>query len=121
MSLTSIPIPLPPIDHATAVHLASTAATTAHAYQIATEALLGLIPEATTNVEFVQEEGTADGELIVGLIDFLSIGDSDDESMEDPVGDAADGNGADGDEVDGDREDRNAAMNGLRQMGQRLH
>jgi hypothetical protein len=55
------------------------------------------------------------------LIDSLSIGDSDDESMEDPAGDAADGNGADGDEADGDREDRNVAMNGLRQMGQRLH
>jgi hypothetical protein len=29
--------------------------------------------------------------------------------------------GADGDEADGDREDRNAALNGLQQMGQRLH
>jgi hypothetical protein len=55
------------------------------------------------------------------LIDTLSIGDSDNESMEDPAGDAADGNGADGDETDGNREDRNAALNGLRQMGQRLH
>ncbi len=95
--------------------------TTAHAHQIAAEALLGLVPEATTNVEFVQEEGAADDKLIVGLIDSLSIGDSDDESMEDPAGDAADGNGADGNETDGDREDRNAALNGLRQMGQRLH
>ncbi len=59
--------------------------------------------------------------MIVGLIDSLSIGDSDDESMEDPVGEAADSNGADGDKADGDREDRNAAMNGLRQMGQQLH
>ena len=41
--------------------------------------------------------------------------------MEDPVGDVADGNGADGNEADGDREDRNVAMNGLRQMGQQLH
>jgi hypothetical protein len=89
--------------------------------KIATEALLGLVPEATTDIEFVQEEGSADNELIVGLIDSLSIGDSDDESMEDPAGDTADGNGADGDEADGDREDRNMAMNGLRQMGQRLH
>jgi hypothetical protein len=47
------------------------------------------------------------------LIDSLSIGDSDNESMEDPAGDAAVGNGADGDEADGDREDRNVAMSGL--------
>jgi hypothetical protein len=47
------------------------------------------------------------------LIDSLSIGDSNDESMEDPAGDAADGNGADGDKADGDREDRNVALNGL--------
>jgi len=87
--------------------------TTAHAHQIAAEALLGLVLEATANVEFVQEEGTANDDLIVGLIDSLSIGDSDNESMEDPAGDAADGNGADGDEADGDREDRNAALNGL--------
>ena len=42
--------------------------------------------------------------------------------MEDPAtgGDAADGNAADGDAIDVDTEDRNAAMNGLRQMGQRL-
>jgi hypothetical protein len=59
--------------------------------------------------------------LIVGLIDSLSIGNSDDESMENPGGDAADGNGADGDKADGDREDRNVAMNGHQQMGQRLH
>ena len=116
MPLTSIPIPLPPIDHATAVHLASTAATTAHAYQIAAEALLGLIPEATAKVEFAQEEGAADDELIVGLVDSLLIGNSNDESMEDPAGDAADDNGA-----DGNREDRNAAVNGLRQMDQWLH
>jgi hypothetical protein len=97
------------------------ATTTAHAHQFAAEALLGLVPEATAKVEFVQEEGAADDELIVGLIDSLLIGDSDDKSMEDPVGDAADGNGADGDKADGDREDRNVALNGLRQMGQRLH
>jgi hypothetical protein len=121
MLLTSILIPLPPIDHAVAVHLVSTAATTAHAHQIAAEAFLGLVPEATANVEFIQEEGAADVKLIVGLIDSLSIGDSDDESMEDSAGDTADGYGADGDEADGNREDRNAAMNGLRQMGQWLH
>jgi hypothetical protein len=90
-----------------------TAATTARAHQIAVEALLGLVPEATANVEFVQEEGTADDELIVGFIDSLSIGDSDNKSMEDPAGNAADGNGADGGEADGDSEDRNVAMNGL--------
>ena len=121
MPLTSILIPLSPIDHAVAVHLVSTAATTAHAHQIAAEALLGLVPETTANVEFIQEEGTANVELIVGLIDSLSIGDSNDESMEDPAGDTADGYGADGDEADGDREDRNAAMNDLRRLDQWLH
>jgi hypothetical protein len=95
--------------------------TTAHTHQIAAAALLGLVPEATANVEFIQEEGTADNELIVGLIDSLSIGNSDNESMEDPAGDAADGNGADGDEADGNREDRNAALNGLQKMDQWLH
>ena len=55
------------------------------------------------------------------MIDSLSIGDSDGESMEDPAGDVADGNGADGDEADGDMEDRNVAMNGTQQMDQRLH
>jgi hypothetical protein len=85
---------------------AATTSTTAHAHLFAAEAFLGLVPEATAKVEFVQEEGAADDELIVGLIDSLSIGDSDDKSMEDPAGDAADGNGADGDEADGNREDR---------------
>jgi hypothetical protein len=33
--------------------------------------------------------------LIVGLIDYLSISDSNDKSMEDTEGDVADGNGAD--------------------------
>jgi hypothetical protein len=116
----SIVIPPPPINHDAAVHLSLTVATTARVHQIAAEALLGLVPEATADVEFVQEEGSADDELIVGLIDSLSIGDSDDKSMEDPVGDVADGNGADGNEADGDREDINLAMNGLRQMGQQL-
>ena len=51
--------------------------------------------------------------MIVGLIDSFSIGDSNDKSMEDPAGEAADSNGANGDKADGDREDRNAAMNGL--------
>jgi hypothetical protein len=59
--------------------------------------------------------------LIVGLIDSLSTGDSDGESMEDPAGDVTDGNGADGDEADGDMEDRNVAMNEIQQMDQRLH
>jgi hypothetical protein len=84
---TSIAIPLLPIDRDATV---------------AAEALLGLISEATADVEFVQEEGYTNDELIVGLIDSLSIGDSDDESMEDPAGDATDGNGADGDKADGD-------------------
>ena len=110
-----------PSPYDAAVHLSLTAATTAGAHQFAAEALLGLVPEATANVEFVQGEGTADDELIVGLIDSLSIGDSNNKSMEDPAGDAADGNGADGDKADGDREDRNVAMNGHQQMGQRLH
>jgi hypothetical protein len=101
------------VDRDAAVHLLLTAATTARAQQIAAEALLGLVPEATADVELVEEEGTVDDELIVGLIDSLSIGDSDNESMEDPAGDAAVGNGADGDEADGDREDRNVAMSGL--------
>jgi len=111
------------VNHDAAVHLSLTATTTARAQQIAAEALLGLVPEATADIdiEFVEEEGTVDDELIVGLIDSLSIGDSNDKSMEDPAGDAAVGNGADGDEADGDREDRNVAMSGLRQMGQRLH
>ena len=55
-----------------AIHLLLTAATTARTHQIATEALLGLVSEATADIEFVQEEGTADDELIVGLIDSLS-------------------------------------------------
>jgi hypothetical protein len=64
--------------------------------------------------------------LIVGL-DSLSIGDADDNSMEDPLadgnaadGNAADGNATDGNAADGDMEDGEATMNGLRQMGQRL-
>jgi hypothetical protein len=84
-------------------------------HQNAAVALLGLF-----------QEGTADDELIVGL-DSLSIGDADDNSMEDPLtdgdatdGNAADGNAADGDATDGDMEDGEATMNGLRQMGQRL-
>jgi hypothetical protein len=82
---TSIAIPPPPINRDAAVHLSLTAATTAHAHQIAAEALLGLVLGVTTDVELVQEEGTADDELIVGLIDSLFIGDSNDKSMEDPV------------------------------------
>ena len=101
------------VDRDAAVLLSSTAAATARTQQIAAEALLGLVPEATADVEFVEEEGTVNDELIVGLIDSLSIGDSDDKSMEDPAGDAAVGNGADGEEADGDREDRNVAMSGL--------
>ena len=46
--------------------------------------------------------------MIVGLIDSFSIGDSNDKSMEDPAGEAADSNGVDGDKADGDREGRNA-------------
>ena len=67
------------------------------------------------------QEGTADDELIVGLVS-LSIGDDDDNSMQDPLadGDVTDGNTTDVDTADGDMEDREAAMNGLRQMGQRL-
>jgi hypothetical protein len=64
--------------------------------------------------------------LIVGL-DSLSIGEADDNSMEDPLadgnaadGNAADGNATDGNAADGDMEDGKATMNGLRQMGQRL-
>ena len=60
------------VDRDATVHLLLTAATTARAQQIAAEALLGLVPEATADVEFVQEEGTANDELIVGLIDSLS-------------------------------------------------
>jgi hypothetical protein len=118
---TSILILPPPINCDASIYLALTAATTACAHQIAAEALLGLIPEATADVEFIQEEGTANNELIVGLIDSLSIGDSNNKSMEDPAGNAADGNGADGNKADGNREDRNADMNGLQQMGQRFH
>jgi len=67
------------------------------------------------------QEGTAEDELIVGL-DSLSIGDADDNSMEDQLadGNATDGNATDGDAADGDMEDGEATMNGLRQMGQRL-
>ena len=67
------------------------------------------------------QEGTAEDELIVGL-DSLSIGDADDNSMEDQLadGNAIDGNAKDGDVADGDMEDGEATMNGLRQMGQRL-
>ena len=101
------------VDRDATVLLSSTAAATARTQQIAAEALLGLVPEATADVEFVEEEGTVNDELIVGLIDSLSIGDSDNKSMEDPAGDAAVGNGADGEEADGDREDRNVAMSGL--------
>jgi hypothetical protein len=97
-------------DRATVVHLTSTATTTGD-HQNVTEALLGLFQEGTPN----------DESLIVGL-DSLSIGDTDDNSMEDPLadGDAADGNATDGDAADGNMEDGEAAMNGLRQMGQRL-
>jgi hypothetical protein len=96
-------------DRAIAVHLASTATTTGD-HQNAAVALLGLF-----------QEGTADDELIVGLVS-LSIGDDDDNSMQDPLadGDVTDGNTTDVDTADGDMEDREAAMNGLRQMGQRL-
>ena len=52
----SIAIPPPPIDRDDAVDLALTAATTAHAHQIAAEALPSLISEATADVKFVQEE-----------------------------------------------------------------
>jgi len=66
------------------------------------------------------QEGTVKDELIVGL-DSLSIGDADDNIMEDQLadGDATDGNATDGDTADGDMEDGEATMNGLRQMGQR--
>ena len=66
------------------------------------------------------QEGTAEDELIVGLVS-LSIGDADDNSMEDQLadGDATDGNATDGDAADGDMEDGEATMNGLWQMGQR--
>ena len=53
---TSIAIPPPPIDCDDAIDLALTAATTAHAHQIAPEALPGLVPEATADVKFIQEE-----------------------------------------------------------------
>jgi len=96
-------------DRAAAVHLASTATTTGD-HQYATVALLSLF-----------QEGTADDELIVGL-DSLSIGDADDNNMDDLFsdGDVADGHATDGNAADGDMEDGEAAMNGLRQMGQRL-
>ena len=73
-------------------------------------ALLGLFQEDTANVE-----------LIAGLVS-LSIGNDDDNSMEDPLadGDATDGNTTYVGAADGDMEDKEAAMNGLRQMGQRL-
>ncbi len=85
-------------DRATTVHLASTALTTGN-HRIAAEALLGLV-----------QEGTADYELIFGL-----IGGSDNRSMKDPAadGNVADGNAADGNEADGNTEDRNEAMTGL--------
>ena len=50
-------------------------------------------------------------------MDSLSISNSDNKSMEDP---GADDNVAADKAADGDTEDRNAAMNGLRQMGKRL-
>jgi len=52
------------------------------------------------------QEGTTKDELTVGL-DSLSIGDADDNSLEDQLadGDAADGNATDGDAADGDMED----------------
>jgi len=92
-----------------AIHLASTVTTTGN-HQNAAVALLDLF-----------QEGTAEDELIVGL-DSLSIGDADDNSMEDQLadGDATDGNVIDGDTADGDMEDGEATMNGLRQMGQNL-
>jgi hypothetical protein len=93
-------------NRAATVHLALTATTTG-IHQNATEALLGLFQKGTAKNELV---------VIVGL-DSLSIGDTDDDSMEDP---AADGDAADGNTADGDMEDRIADMNGLRQMGQRL-
>jgi hypothetical protein len=97
-------------NRAAAVYLVSTATTTGD-HQNAAEALLGLFQESTPDNE----------SLIVGL-DSLSIGDADDNSMEDPLadGNAADGNATDGDMADGDMEDGEAAMNGLWQMGQRL-
>ena len=63
-------------------------------HQNAAVALLGLF-----------QKGTADDELIVGF-DSLSIGNSDDISMEDTLadGDATDGNATDGDTADGDME-----------------
>ena len=126
-----LPLPLPPppcIDcvHRAAAHsplsycvtvrcpivspsLASTATTTGD-HRNAAVVLLNLF-----------QEGTAEDELIVGL-DSLSIGNADDNSMEDQLadGDATDGNATDGDAADGDMEDGEATMNGLRQMGQRL-
>jgi hypothetical protein len=90
-------------DRAAAVHLTSTATTTGD-HQNAAVALLGLF-----------QEGTADNELIVGL-DSLSIGDADDNNMDDLFsdGDVADGHATDGNAADGDMEDGEAAMNGLR-------
>jgi hypothetical protein len=72
-------------------------------HQNAAVALLGLF-----------QEGTANDELIVGL-DSLSIGEADENSMEDPLadGDETDGNATDGDAADGDMEDGEATMNGL--------
>ena len=85
-------------------------ATTTGDHQYATVALLSLF-----------QDGTADDELIVGL-DSLSIGDADDNSMEDPFsdGDVTDGHAPGGHAPDGDMEDGEAAMNGPRQMDQRL-
>ena len=52
----------------------------------------------------------------------LLVGQNNSCTTEDPLadGDAKDGNAADGDTADGDTEYRNAAMNGLWQMGKRL-
>ncbi len=79
-----------------------------------------------TRNHLIHKKMAADDELIVGL-DSLSIGDADDNSMEDTLtdgdatdGNAADGNAADGNAADGDMEDGEATKNGLRQMGQRL-
>ncbi len=117
VSIALPPIPRCPIappfvhcDRSTAVHLALTATTTGD-HQNAAEALLALFQEGTPNNE----------SLIVGL-DSLSIGDADENSMEDPLadGDAVDSNATDSNAADGDMEDGEAAMNGLRQMSQRL-
>jgi len=78
-------------ERVAAVHLAPTATTTGD-HQNAAVALLNLF-----------QEGTAEDELIVGL-DSLSIGDVDDNSMEDQLvdGNSTDGKATDGDAADGD-------------------